>query len=55
MSKMAYDMYYYDSMLQKTRYLFKLIARNTDEPFRVVRDYMKSDYRRLWIGKIHCI
>ena len=46
MSKMAYDMYYYDSMLQKTRYLFKLIARNTDEPFRVVRDYMKSDYRR---------
>ena len=46
MSKMAYDMYYSDSMLQKTRYLFKLIARNTDEPFRVVRDYMKSDYSR---------
>lgn len=33
MNKTAYDMCYYDSMIQKNRYLFKLIARNTDEPF----------------------
>ena len=46
MNKTAYDMCYYDSMISKNRYLFKLIARNTDEPFRVIEDYMKSDYRR---------
>ena len=39
-------MCYYDSMIQKNRYLFKLIARNTDEPFHVIKDYMKSDYRK---------
>ena len=46
MNKTAYDMCYYDSMIQKNRYLFKLIARNTDEPFHVIKDYMKSDYRK---------
>ena len=46
MNKTAYDMCYYDSMIQKNRYLFKLIARNMDEPFRVIEDYMKSDYRK---------
>ena len=46
MNKTSYDMCYYDSMISKNRYLFKLIARNTDEPFRVIRDYMKSDYRK---------
>lgn len=46
MSKTAYDRCYYDSMVQKTRYLFKLIARNTSEPFQVIRNYMKSDYRK---------
>lgn len=46
MSKMAYDICYYDSMIQKNRYLFKLIVRNTNEPFQVIRDYMKSDYRK---------
>ena len=46
MSKTAYDMCYYDSMIQKNRYLFRLIARNTNEPFRVIEDYMKSDYRK---------
>ena len=39
-------MCYFDSMIQKNRYLFKLIARNTDEPFCVIKDYMKSDYRK---------
>lgn len=46
MNKTAYDMCYYDSMIPKNRYLFKLIARNTDEPFHVIEDYMKSDYRK---------
>ena len=46
MNKTAYDMCYYDSMIPKNRYLFKLIVRNTDEPFRVIEDYMKSDYRK---------
>ena len=46
MNKTAYDMCYFDSMIQKNRYLFKLIARNTDEPFCVIKDYMKSDYRK---------
>ncbi len=46
MSKTAYDICYYDGMIQKNRYLFKLIARNTDEPFQVIREYMKSDYRK---------
>ena len=46
MNKTAYDICYYDSMIQKSRYLFKLIARNTDEPFCVIRDYMKSDCRK---------
>ena len=46
MNKTAYDMCYYDSMIPKNRYLFKLIARNTDEPFHVIKDYMKSDYRK---------
>lgn len=46
MNKTAYDMSYYDSMIQKTRYLFKLIARNAGEPFQVIRSYMKSDYHK---------
>lgn len=46
MNKNAYDVCYYDSMIQKSRYLFKLIARNTEHPFQIISDYMKSDYRR---------
>ena len=46
MNKTAYVLCYFDSIIQKNRYLFKLIARNTDEPFCVIKDYMKSDYRK---------
>lgn len=46
MSKTAYDECYYDSMIQKNRYLFDLIARNEDKPFEVIKAYMKSDYRK---------
>ncbi len=46
MSKIAYDECYYESMIQKNRYLFKLIARNEEEPFEVIETYMKSDYRK---------
>lgn len=45
MNNMAYDEIYLDSMIQKTRYLFKLIARNAKEPFQVIREYMGSVYR----------
>lgn len=46
MTKTSYDKSYYDSMTEKTRYLFRLIARNTENPFSVIRDYMNSDYRK---------
>lgn len=46
MNKVAYDESYLDSMMQKARYLFKLIVRNNENPFPVIRDYMKSDYRK---------
>ena len=46
MSEPAYDVCYYESMLQKNRYLFKLIARNSDRPFDVIRAYMESDIRK---------
>lgn len=46
MSKPAYDVSYYDSMTEKGRYLFKLIARNTENPFPVIVKYMNSEYRR---------
>lgn len=41
----AYDECYLESMLQKSRYLFKLIARNCDDVFRVIEDYMRGNYR----------
>lgn len=46
MSREAYDEAYLDSMILKIRYLFKLIARNAENPFSVIRTYMKCDYRR---------
>lgn len=46
MNKTAYDECYYDSMIQKGRYLFKLIARNTENPFQVIETYMRSNYRK---------
>lgn len=42
----AYDESYLDSMIQKTRYLFKLIARNSENPFQVITNYMEGEYRR---------
>ena len=41
----AYDECYLDSMFQKGRYLFKLIARNTEDVFGVITQYMNCDYR----------
>ena len=41
----AYDESYLDSMMQKTRYLFRIIARNSQQAFDVITDYMTSDYR----------
>lgn len=42
----AYDEVYLDSMIQKNRYLFKLIARNCEDTFQVITDYMNSEYRK---------
>lgn len=41
----AYDESYLDSMIQKTRYLFRLIGRNCKNPFEVITEYMSGDYR----------
>ena len=41
----AYDKCYLDSMLQKTRYLFRIIARSSDQAFEVITAYMNSEYR----------
>ena len=46
MSEKAYDICYYESMQIKIRYLFKLIARNTTEPFQTIEAYMRCEYRR---------
>ncbi len=42
----AYDECYLNSMLQKHRYLFKLIARNCEDVFAVITTYMNCEYRR---------
>lgn len=42
----SYDECYLDSMIQKTRYLFKLIARNCESVFEVITAYMEGEYRR---------
>lgn len=46
MNNVAYDEVYLDGMMQMTRYLFKLIARNTEDPFAVISEYMRSEYRK---------
>ena len=46
MNNVAYDEVYLDGMIQMTRYLFKLIARNAEEPFAVISEYMKGSYRK---------
>lgn len=45
MNKPAYDLEYLDSMKRKTRYLFKLIARNCENTFEVIDKYMRCLYR----------
>ncbi len=45
MNNTAYDEIYLDDMIQKSRYLFKLIARNTKEPFQMIAEYMNGEYR----------
>ena len=42
----AYDECYLDSMLQKHRYLYKLIGRNFEEVFSVITQYMNGQYRK---------
>lgn len=42
----AYDECYLDSMIQKIRYLFKLIARNCEDVFGIITDYMEGEYRQ---------
>ena len=42
----AYDECYLEGMLQKNRYLFKLMARNCDNVFQVISDYMNGEYRK---------
>ena len=42
----AYDECYLNSMLQKHRYLYKLIARNCEDAFDIIVQYMNGDYRR---------
>lgn len=42
----AYDKCYLDSMIQKHRYLFSLIARNCQDVFQIITDYMNGEYRK---------
>ena len=46
MKQPAYDECYLDMMFQKTRFLFKLIARNHLDVFSVIKAYMTGEYRK---------
>lgn len=46
MKQPAYDECYLDMMIQKTRFLFRLMARNKLDVFRTITDYMEGEYRR---------
>lgn len=46
MNRPAYDECYLESMLQKNRYLFRLMARNCKDVYAAVSAYMQGDYRR---------
>ena len=43
MKKPAYDECYLDMMIQKGRYLFKLIGRNCGDVFCIITEYMKGN------------
>ena len=45
MNRPAYEKCYLESMLQKSRYLFRLIARNCPKAFEVISAYMQGEYR----------
>lgn len=45
MSQKAYDACYFDSMIQKTRYLFKLLGRNAEDPLQSVEEYLTGTDR----------
>lgn len=45
MNKPAYDFAYLESMKRKTRYLFKLIARNCENTFEIIDKYLRCTYR----------
>lgn len=42
----AYDDCYLECMIQKHRYLFKLIARSCEDVFAVIEAYMNNEYRK---------
>lgn len=46
MNRPAYEECYLESMRQKSRYLFRLIARNCSNPFEIISAYMQGEYRR---------
>lgn len=46
MRQPAYDESYLDMMFQKTRFLFRLMARNKLDVFKVITAYMTGDYRK---------
>ena len=46
MNKPAYEECYLEGMLQKSRYLFRLIGRNCADAFQVISAYMQGEYRR---------
>lgn len=46
MSRPAYEECYLESMMQKNRYLFRLMARNCSDVFGVISEYMQGEYRR---------
>ncbi len=46
MNRPAYEECYLESMKQKSRYLFRLIARNCPNCFEVISAYMQGEYRR---------
>lgn len=45
MSRPAYEECYLEGMLKKSRYLFRLIARNCSNAFEVISAYMQGEYR----------
>lgn len=45
MNRPAYEECYLESVRQKSRYLFRLIARNCSNPLEIISAYMQGEYR----------